>query len=64
MPPKNKPSAKGAEATEKELLMKAQAEIVALNRLLELKTYEVQEPARVWGGGAAACVVPPSFHTK
>jgi hypothetical protein len=49
MPPKNKPSAKGAEATEKELLMKAQAEIVALNRLLELKTYEVQEPARVGG---------------
>jgi hypothetical protein len=52
MPPKKKPSAKGAEVTEKELLAKAQAEIVALNRLLELKTYEVQKLCTfLWGEG-------------
>lgn len=46
MPPKKKPPAKkGGEVTEKELLAKAQAEIVALTRLLELKTYEVRASA-------------------
>lgn len=54
MPPKKKPSAKGAEVTDKELLTRAQAEIVALNRLLELKTYEVQQHARFGGAAAAA----------
>lgn len=41
MPPKKKP-AKEAEVPDKELLQKAQADIVALRRLLELKTYEVR----------------------
>jgi hypothetical protein len=41
MPPKKKPAAKDADSAEKEQLQKATAEIVTLNRLLELKTYEV-----------------------
>jgi hypothetical protein len=41
MPPKKKASAKVPEVSEAELLKRAQAEITALTRLLELKTYEV-----------------------
>jgi hypothetical protein len=41
MPPKQKAAAKDADSADKEQLQKARAEITTLNRLLELKTYEV-----------------------
>lgn len=61
MPPKKKP-AKEADP-DRELLQKAQADIVALRRLLELKTYEVRYRgtafcSRLWGiSFASVCCV-------
>lgn len=63
MPPKKKKASKDAEISDKELLQKAQAEITALTRLLELKTYEVRQQGAcarlLWWcldvGSGAAC---------
>jgi hypothetical protein len=42
MPPKAKASKKVEPPSDKELLLRAEAELFALKRLLELKTYEVR----------------------
>ena len=48
MPPKKKSAAKDAEASDKDLLQKAQSEILSLRRLLEQKTFEVRLSNLSW----------------